>query len=315
MKYAAVKIFQMLVVLMIVSMATVFMLNLVPGGPAAALLGDGATEESIAETNKLLGVDRSLPSQYFHWVGNAIQGDLGTSFQSRQPVRGEILDRLPVTLELAVLALGMALLIAIPTAMFSAYRADGKFDRTWSAITSLFISSPPFVIALIATFFLSVKLGIFPVVGWTDFTEDPLDNLRHAFLPAATLALTELAVFSRVLRADMIATLQNDYILAASAKGMTPRYVLWRHALRPSSFSLFTLAGLSLGRLIGGTVIVEFIFGLPGLGQLIVGSVTQADFPMVQGLVIFIAGAYVIINALVDVLHGYIDPRIRAAAS
>jgi peptide/nickel transport system permease protein len=300
-------------VLLLVTMATTLLLNLTPGDPAYVILGEQATPQQVQQVHHDLGLDRPFLVRYLGWLGAVGHGDFGTSIRTRQPVLEAISERLPVTGELAALALLLALLASVPLGIYTAYRADGIGDRLTGAGVSLFISSPAFLTGLFLSFFLALRVGIFPVTGWTPFATDPLENLHHVLLPAITLALSEVAIFTRVLRADLIATLQEDFILAARAKGLSTWRILVRHALRPSSFSLVTLAGLSLGRLLGGAVIVETLFALPGVGQLVVQSIITKDLVLVQGIVAFVALAYVVINALVDALYAYLDPRVRIA--
>jgi peptide/nickel transport system permease protein len=326
-RYIARKLLHILVVLLLVSFFTAFMLDLTPGDPAYAILGDQATPEQVAQVHKDLELDRPFYQRYIQWLGvghiidskdyttGILQGDFGTSYRTKEKVMDVIKERLPVTLELVVLAVLLALAIAIPIGIFTAYRADGKFDRSWRAASSALISLPPFVSSLILVFIFALTLRHtffhFPVTGWTRLTDNLPNNLWSAALPVFTLALIEIPAYSILLRADMIATLQEDYILAARAKGLPTMRILLRHALRPSSFSLLTLAALSLGRLIGGSIIVETVFALPGLGQLLVTSITQKDVLIVQGVVMFVAIAYVLLNAFVDVMYHVLDPRVR----
>jgi peptide/nickel transport system permease protein len=300
-------------ILFLVSLASFFLIDLLPGDPVYAILGENATPETAAALRSELGLDDSLPVRYATWLGDALTGDLGESIRSGRPVMDEILDRLPVTLQLAGMAMGMALVVAIPLGMWSAYRAGRPFDRATSASSFAFISLPPFLIGLLLVFFFALTFSVFPVTGWVPLTEDLGENLRHAFLPALSLALGELAVYTQLLRADMVTTLEEDYVLAARAKGMSTWNILLRQALRPSSFSLITLAGVNLGRLIGGTVIIEQLFGLPGIGRLVIQAIPSQDMPIIQGAVLLLAVAYVLINTLVDVSYAYLDPRVRRA--
>lgn len=302
-----------LVVLLVVTLLTMLLLDLVPGNPALSLVGENATPEQLAAVNEELGFDRPLPQRYGEWISDAIQGDLGQSYRTHRDVTDTIRQRLPVTLQLAVMAELMALFVSIPLAVFMALRAGSFADRTASIATSALIAAPGFLIGVLVIYFLGLRFAIFPVTSWVPFTESLGGNLRHAFLPALTIALTEIAVFTRLLRTDLVATLQEDYILAARSRGLGTRYIMFRHALRPSSFSLLTLAGVSFGRLLGGTVIAEQMFGLPGIGLLAIDSITGRDLVVVQGVVLVVAFAYIVINAVVDVVYTWLDPRLRAA--
>jgi peptide/nickel transport system permease protein len=305
------RILHLIAVLFLVSVATMMLVDLVPGDPALEFLGPEATDEQVAAIHRELGLDKSLPSRYVEWVGDAVRGDLGQSFRTKLPVADEIQTRVPVNLELAVLSLLLALLIAIPLGAYAAHVREGRFDRAASGITSIMLSSPPFLTATVLVFVLSVKLKWLPVAGWTSMSEDLGENLRHIALPVFAMAMLELAQFSRLLRSDMVDTLDQDYILAARSVGLPRRQILFRYAFRPSSISLVTIAAITLGRLIGGTVIMEQIFALPGLGTLVVRSITGKDIIVVQGVVLFVGTVYVVLNMLSNVLYAWLDPRIR----
>lgn len=302
-------------VVLLVTIAVVALLSLAPGSASEVILGENATPEAVAEMDAQLGLDQSIWMQYFDWLKNAVQGDLGSSPLTNQSVTGAIIERLPVTLELAALGLLIALAVAVLMGVISASRPGSMLDRGTNALSAVFLSVPAFIAGPILIYFFAIQLQIFPVIGWSDISEGLGPNLQSAFLPAIAIALTEIASFHRLLRTDLISTLGEDYIAAARAKGMSGTYVMFRHAFRPSSFSLITLAGMNLGRLIGGTVIVETLFGLPGLGQLIASSITNRDLIMVQGIVVFIAVVYVGINTIVDLSYGLIDPRVRKVAA
>ena len=304
-----------LLVVLAVTFMVILLMSLSPGSVAAVILGENATAEAIADLEREMGLDRPLFVQWFSWLGDAVTGDLGTSPVTFQEVTTAIVERLPVTLEIALLSLLMALAISVPLATIAARRPDSAVDRGINGLTSVFLSIPAFVAAPVLVYFLAVEAQIFPVTGWTPISEGLGENLRTAFLPALCVALIEVASFQRILRADLGSTLREDYVEAARAKGMSERYVLWRHAFRPSSFSLLTIAGISLGRLIGGTVIVEAFFSLPGLGQMVAVAVSSRDIITVQGVVAFVAAVYVLLNTLVDVGYGFLDPRVRQAVA
>ena len=305
---------QLVAVLLIVSFLTFLMLHLLPADPAYAILGQNATDAQVEAIHQQLGLDQPFVVQYLDWLGSLLTGDLGTSLRSKESVSEALASRLPVSLELAVLATLMSLAFAIPAGVFAAYRSGGKFDRLASAAASTMVAIPGFVLGIFLVYVFAYQLPVLPVSGWVPFSDNPAENLRHAVLPAITLAAVEAAVFMRVLRSDMHDTLQENFILAARAQGLPKQNVLWRSALRPSSMSLVTLAGVSLGRLIGGTVLAEVIFALPGVGQLLVQSIYASDVVMVQGIVIVLVTGVVLINLLVDVLYMYLDPRVRQAA-
>lgn len=302
-------------VLLIVSVGVFSLVSLTPTDPAVSILGPGHPASDYADLQHQLGLDRPVVPRYFDWLGHALQGDLGRSVVPPQSqVSDRVLAALPVSIEIAVLGLLIALLVAVPLAMWSAYRENGVVDRLIAAGTFGVLSVPSFLAGLLLIMVTVNGLGWFPRSEWVRIGDGGLlANLHHAILPALTVALVEMAMFIRVLRSDLIITLREDYILAARAKGMKPLRILVADALRPSSFSLITLLGLSLGRLIGSTVIVEYLFSLPGMGSLVVNAASQGDYPMVQGAVLVIALIYVVINAGIDLSYGYIDPRTRRA--
>jgi peptide/nickel transport system permease protein len=302
-------------VLVAVTFAVSLMLSLPSGDPAQVLAGPEATPDQIEAVREALKLDRSAVERYTDWLGDALTGDLGNSLRTREPVLDAIQDRLPVTLELVILGQIVALAFAIPAAIFAAHR-PGKATDTGTTIGSfLMISSPSFVVGLILIRIFSVELGWLPTGGWTPLSENVGDNLRAATLPVIALALEPAGVYQRLLRSDMRRTLDEDYIMMAEAKGLGPKAILFRHSLRPSSFSLLTMIGIISARMVGGSVVVETIFGLPGLGRLLIDSIGFRDFVTVQGVVAVIAVAYVVINSLVDVLYGVVDPRVRVDAA
>ncbi|MEU2000785.1 ABC transporter permease [Rhodococcus sp. NPDC019627] len=301
-------------VVLLVTFAVVALLGLAPGSVAEVILGENATPDAVAAMNAELGLDVPLWSQYVSWLSDAVRGDLGASPLTGQSVREAIVERLPVTLQLAAMGLTIALTLALIMGVLSASRPGSALDRGTNAVSAVFLSVPAFIAGPVLIYFFAIQFQWFPVMGWSQISDGLGPNLRSAMLPAIAIALTEIASFHRLLRTDLIGTLREDFIASARAKGMPRGYVMFRHALRPSSFSLITVAGINLGRLIGGTVIVETLFGLPGLGQLVASSITSRDVIMVQGIVVFIAVVYVGINTVVDLSYSVIDPRVRKVA-
>jgi len=312
-RFIARRIIHLLVVLLLVSMFASLLLDMTPGDPALAIIGETATPEQIAVVHKQLGLDKPFLVRYAKWVSHAARGDLGTSFRTKQPVWQAIHERLPVTIELALVTIMVALILAVPLGILSAYRQGGATDRITAGGSSMALSSPSFLTALVLVFFFAVTWHIFPVTGWVPLSQSIGENLHHIVLPVASLVTLETAVFMRLLRSDMITTLQEDYILAARAKGLPNRHILVRHALRPSSFSLIPVAGIALGRVLGGTIIVETLFALPGIGLYIVQAIYNKDLIAVQGTILFAATAYVLVNAVVELAYAWLDPRVRAA--
>lgn len=297
-------------VVLLVTIFTAMMLQFVPGDPAVTIAGEGATPEAITAIREQYGFNKPIVGQYLDWTRSLMTGDLGESFRTRAPVWDSIVDRAPVTFEIAVGAILLALVVAVPLALYCAYRPGSVIDRIVEALTSLFVALPPFLTALLISFVLAVQLDWLPVTGWTPFTEDPIENLRYALIPIVALSLPALSVFQRVLRADVIATLQQDHIALARAKGVAPGAIMRRHALRPSSFSLMTVAGLQLGQMVGGTVVIEVLFGIPGLGSMLIHSILGQDLIMVQGIVVVMAITYLLVNLVVDLSYRLLDPRV-----
>lgn len=300
-------------VLLLVSMGTFLMLELLPGDPAYSVLGEGATEAQVLQVRSELHLDDPLPQRYVRWVGDVVQGDFGTSYRNGRPVLETIVERLPVTVELLIVAQVLALGLAIPAAMYAAMRKGGRFDRWTTGAAFTMISAPHFILGVVLIFVFAVRLGWLPATGWTEISASLGDNLRSVVLPAFALSLAPMATYFRLLRSDMISTLQEDFVLLARAKGLSNWYILARHALRPSSFSLMTVAGIQIGRMIGGAVVIEQLFALPGLGRLIVQSIANRDLIVLQGVVLFTALAYIAINMVVDTLYVALDPRTRHA--
>jgi peptide/nickel transport system permease protein len=300
-------------VLFAVTFFSYLLLDLLPTDVTIVKLGPNATEEAVEQLREELNLNDPLPVRYGKWVGDLFQGDLGRSFLNNQPVWEALRQRIGVTLELLIGSQIVALGIAIPVALLAARRPGGIVDRVSTGASFMFLAIPNFILAVLLVFLVALKLGWLPATGLPAFAEDPGEHFRSLILPVFSLALAELAVYVRLLRTDMIATLQEDYILNARAKGLPSWYIMLRHAFRPSSFSLLTVAGLNMARLIGGTLIIELIFAIPGMGELAVKSIYSRDYPIVQGFVVIVAVGYVLINFAVDILYSILDPRTRHA--
>ncbi len=301
----------MLPVLLAVSLLTFLIASLLPGDLAFVILGDQATPENVAALRHEMGLDQPLWWRYLSWLGHVLQGDLGRSFRTGQTVLQAVSERFPVSLQLMLMAEFIGLLIGVPVAIACAARAGGAFDRFMTGSAFAMLSMPSFLVAILLIYLFAVELHWLPATGYVPFTEEPLANLRFFVLPALTLALAEWPGIMRVLRSDMIATLQEDYIALAKAKGLKPSRILFVHALKPSSLTLVTVTGINIGRLLGGTLIVESIFALPGIGRLLVGAIYTRDLVILQGVVLLVACGFVIVNFIVDMLYAVLDPRIR----
>jgi peptide/nickel transport system permease protein len=305
------RVLHLLPVLLAVTLLTFLISSLLPGDLALAMLGDQATPENVAALREKLGLDLPAWQRYLHWLSSVAVGDLGQSHRTGELVLHAIASRLPVSIELMLLTMAAALLIGVPLGILCAAKADSTLDRVLSGGAFGLLSMPPFMLAILLIFAFSVHLGVLPATGYTPFTEDPAANLVSMALPAATLALVEWPTLMRIVRSDMITTLQEDFIAMATAKGLKRRRILFVHALKPSSLTLVTVTGLNIGRLIGGALIIETIFALPGLGRLLVEAIYTRDFIVLQGGVLFVAVGYVLVNFAVDLLYGVLDPRVR----
>ena len=310
-KFIGRRLVYLLPVLLAVTLLTFLIASLLPGDLAYTILGDQATPDKVEALRAQMGLDRPIWERYLLWLGNAVQGDLGRSFRTGETVLAAVIDRLPVSLELMVMAEVLGLVIAIPLAILCAVRSGSATDRFLTGLAFGKLSLPPFMVAILLIYLFAVSLNLLPATGWIPFAEDPVANLRSFVLPALTLAIAEWPVLMRVLRSDMIATLQEDYIAMAKAKGLKPSRILLVHALKPSSLTLVTVTGINIGRLIGGTLIIETIFALPGIGRLLVGAIYARDFIILQGVVLFVAVGFVAVNFIVDMLYAVLDPRIR----
>jgi peptide/nickel transport system permease protein len=301
-------------VVFVVSLLSFWLLDAAPGDPATARVGVNATPEVVAKARAELGLDDPFLVRYARWAGDALHGDLGESYRTPGTTTWSLLaTALPNTVLLLVYAQILALAIAVPLAVTAARRPGSRWDRTTSAVAFGFFALPAFVLGVYLSYFLAVRWGLLPAVA-TDLPgvfEDPVENVRQLALPSLTLGLTLVAVYLRLLRSDLISTLQQDYILLARARGLSDRRILWRHALRPSSMTLLTAVGLNTGALIGGAVIIEVLFAINGMGRLTVNAVFASDYPVVQGAVLLFSLAFVLANFVVDVLYVAIDPRVR----
>jgi peptide/nickel transport system permease protein len=305
------RLLYLLPVLFGVALLTFLMASLLPGDLAYVILGDQATPETLAALRHDMGLDQPVWWRFLHWLGEVLQGDLGRSFRTGQTTIAAILERLPVSFELMLLAECAALLVAVPLAIACAVNSGGRFDRIITGAAFGSLSLPSFLSAILLIYVLAVWLQWLPSTGYVPLQEDLAGNLRCFILPAMTLAAGEWPVLMRVLRSDLISTLQEDYIAMAKAKGLRRARILLVHALKPSCLTLVTVTGINIGRLLGGALIVEYIFALPGVGRLLVGSIYTRDLIHLQGVVLFVGAGFVIVNFLVDMLYAMLDPRIR----
>ena len=317
MRALALRLGRLAIVLIVVSFFSFILLEFIPGDPVVYQAGFGATPEVIEQLREELGYNDPILVRYANWLGDVFQGDLGENIQTTQPTTDAVRIALPKTLELAILAQLIALGIAIPAAIRAVRNPGGWVDRLSSALAFGFLSLPSFVLAVYLVALFSVRLGWFPAIA-TDIpglNNDPIGNLRQMLLPAIALALNLVAVYLRLLRTDLLATMRQDFVMLAHARGFSERRVLYRHVLRPSSLSLLTAVGLNTGGLIGGVLIIESIFAIPGMGRLFVTAIFTEEYEVVQGLVLIFSAAFVLVNFAVDMIYSVVDPRIRRGSA
>ena len=315
-RYVLVRLYSMGLTLVGLSLLVFLMLRLIPGTVVEQMIGADAivSPAMVAELKRFFGLDQPWWVQYARWVGELAQGNLGTSWRTGKPVMTLILERLPVTLELTMLAVAFALVLGIPAGILSATRRDRALDSVTRVATLLGLSIPVFWQGTMLILFFSIYLRWMPPVVWVDFFTDPRHNLTIMLLPALCLGTASAANIARTTRSCMLDVLRSEYIRTAAAKGLADRLVVLKHALKNAMIPIVTVAGLQVGILLGGTVVVEEVFTLPGIGRLVLWSIYQRDYPLTQSTILFIAVMFMAINLCVDVLYGYLDPRIRYSA-
>jgi peptide/nickel transport system permease protein len=288
-------------------------MHLIPGDFVDVMIGVGpdVSEERRDAIARSYGLDRPLPVQYVVWLGNAVSGDLGRSLRTDEPVIDVIVSRLPPTLELAALATLASLLLAIPAGLLSAVRRNGVVDVLARLVALVGLSIPNFLLGTLLILFVSLKWPVLPTTGFVPLEDGLWDNLRSLVLPAISLGALLAASIMRMTRSALLEELKKEYLTVARAKGLEDRAVVLGHALRNALVPVVTVVGIQTGYLLGGTVIVEQVFAIPGVGRLALDAVLQRDYPLVQGTTLFIAGSFVLVNLLTDVVYGFVDPRIR----
>jgi len=304
-----------IVTLAVISLIVFTGVRLIPGDPARVMAGNEADAAGLEEIRQKYGLTDPIPVQYLRWVGLALRGDLGESIRTREPVTRTVAQKLPITAQLACYALLVALAIAIPAGVFAAVRRNTAWDYVASAVSLCGVSIPNFWLGIMLILFLSVRLHWLPASGFVPFWQDPWANTQRMLMPALVLGAALGAVLMRQTRNSMIEVLGADYIRTARSKGLAPVTVVFRHAIRNGLIPVVTIVGLQMGALISGAVVTEQIFVVPGFGRLIVEAVFTRDYPLVQGVVLITASAYVVINLLVDVSYSLLNPRIRVRGS
>ena len=299
-------------VLVAMSVFVFLIVRLVPGDPVRTMLGFRATDENVATIRASLGLDRSWLDQYLSWIGGVLRGDFGQDFVSHVPLTELLGERLPVTLELTVLSMALALAIGVPLGVLAATR-PGRLRRLTSGFVIAGVSIPDFWLGIMLVLLFTATLGLLPPSGFVPFGQDPIGNLRYMALPVLTLAIAEAAYILRTTRAAMEETLGAPYVTFLRAKGLPERSIVFRHALRNAALPIVTVVGIQFGVLLGGAIVVESLFALPGVGRLIVTAVNQRNYMVVQGGVLVIAALFIAVNLLTDLLYGWLDPRLEGS--
>ena len=309
-KYLLRRFLQLLVVSFVISVLVFMLVHLLPGDPTTQILGANDTAANRAILLKQLGLNLPLWHQYTIWLNAAFHGNLGTSYLNHESVTHILATGAPVSIELILISQVIAFAIAIPLALVVSRKPNKALDNISTTSTFGLLALPPFVVAPILVAVFAVGLGWFPATGYTPFTQAPLTNIHEMILPSVAITAGSIAVYFRLLRSDLISTLQQDFITMARSKGLSNTRIMWRHAFRPSSFSLLAAAGINIGSLIAGTFVVELLFAMPGLGFALVQAVEQRDYLVVQGLSLVIAIAFVVIQFIIDFIFTIVDPRV-----
>ena len=310
-RYIAKRVVLLILIVFFVSVAAFFLVHLLPGNPTVAILGPNDTPQNAAILNHQLGLDKPLAEQYFIWIGHVFSGNLGQSFTTHETTTSVISQSYPIDLELIIFSQLMAGVVAVPLAMRASRRPNRLFDQLANSTAFGMLALPPFVIGPVLVLVFAVHWHVFPgPASYVPITQGFWSNIHTMLLPSIVLALGSIVVYFRLLRNDLIATLQQDFITMARSKGLTDRRIMWRHALRPSSVSVLASAGVTIGGLIAGTFVVELLLQLPGLGFQLISAINQDDYTVVQGITLVVAVAVVLINFVFDFIFTVVDPRI-----
>ena len=304
------KILSSIPLFFIISIILFVMIQALPGNAAFFILGEGATTENIALLEEQLGLDDPVIVQYFRWLGNVFRGDWGVSFYSKEPVFTKIMQRLPVSLEVVILSMGLSLLVSLPISITCAVKRNSKFDYFTSFFSVLGVAMPAFILGILLVSFLSLQLRILPASGFVDFFDNPLLNLRSLIMPVIAVSFSFTSTLIRQSRSSMLEVLNQDYMLTAKAKGLPNRAVLWKHGLRNAASPIVTVVSGSIGGIICGMVVTEQVYIIPGTGQLLTRAILDRDYPVLMAQIMLMVAAVVFVNILVDIVYIILDPRI-----
>ncbi|WP_042146622.1 ABC transporter permease [Paucisalibacillus sp. EB02] len=305
------RILLLLVTVFLVSLITFAVFQIIPGDPIRIMLGPEADEARVETLEKQLGLDQALPIQYVNWMSGVFTGDLGDSIRFSRPVSELIADRLPVTLSLAFLSIAIVIMVAIPLGIYIAKRPNTLRDFVFSSVTQVGMAIPSFWLGMILMLGLGMSFQFFSISGYVPWSESITGAIGSLLLPAITIAIPQIAISFRYIRNTILEQLQLDYVRTIRSKGITERAVIYRHVLRNAMIPILTVFGLIFAEVVAGTIIVEQVFGLPGFGSLLITSISYRDFPLIQGIVMYITIVVVIINFVIDMLYAVLDPRIR----
>lgn len=310
-QYTIRRLLSLVPVMLIVSIIVFMIVHLTPGNPAFLILGEDASEESVAQLEQQLGLDKPMVMQFFDWLKNILTGDLGQSVYSSEQVKTIIASHIGPTLSVTVLAIFMILLIAIPVALFAVWQRKTLLDPVFISVSLLGVSIPEFWFAMLLVLGFAVTIPIFPVAGYMPIAEGLFNWLYHLILPAFVLAAVEIGLVARMLRDGMLEAVNQDYTRTARAKGIRESTVLMKHVFSNALIPTTTVIGVMIAGLLGGAIIIETMFTIPGMGSLLIDSIHRRDYPVIQGVILFIAAIYVLVNLCVDLLYAFLDPRIR----
>jgi peptide/nickel transport system permease protein len=305
------RLFQTIVILFIVSILVFSLMHMLPGDPVSIMLGDNATQEEVEHLRQELGLDKPLPLQYANWIGDLLRGDLGESISLNEDVNELMKQRLPVSFHIGTMAFILAMIIGIPAGVIAAVKRGGWLDSLITVTANLGMAVPIFWLGILGIYLFSLQLGWLPVQGYTSPSEDFWKSLHQSIMPVVLLSLVSLAQLARQTRSSMLEVIRQDYIRTARAKGLKENHVIMKHALRNALIPVITLLGMGLANLVGGSVFIEQVFNIPGMGRLMVQSIFGKDYIVVQSVVIIIATVVAFANLLVDIAYGFVDPRIR----
>ena len=313
-QYAAKRIGLFVPTVLLITIMVFVVIRLIPGDPALAILSEGEasyTQEDLLKLRQELGTDRPMVVQYFDWIGGALKGDFGDSFLFRAPVMAELQERIPVTIELAGLAMLIAVVVAVPLGILSAIKPDSTLDYIARGITLVGIAVPNFLVAILMILLLLFLFNWLPAIGYVSLWDDPFKNLQQMIFPALALGFYDMAFIARVTRSSMLEVLREDYMRTARSKGLKEMVVVVRHALKNAILPVITISGYQFGRLLGGVIITEVIFVVPGVGTYLVDAIIHRDFVVLQGIILLTAALILVVNLVIDLMYGVIDPRIR----